>query len=256
MEEIWKQLPYSDGKYYVSNLGRIKSMFKGIERIMTLRKDKLGYIRVSFFVNNRSKGFLVHRLVALAFVPNPNKYTEINHIDGNKENNVPENLEWCTRSHNVKHAFDMGLKVNKKGSENCHAKSFNQFDLEGNFICRWGSIVDCAKFLSALGWGEMDIIRNDITSALSGRYKTTCGYIFSFNSEVDPELHKPKPQASKAIIGFNSKTGEIITFESIQDTKYYKLPNGSYLIPTIVCKCLKGKRKKHGGFEWKYRDFI
>lgn len=73
------------------------------------------------------KSYLTHRLIAIAFIPNPNNYEYINHIDGNKLNNSVDNLEWCTMQHNIKHAYDTGLKTgywkNKKGKEHSMSKS-------------------------------------------------------------------------------------------------------------------------------------
>lgn len=68
-------------------------------------KTDRGYI----IVNNRGKSARLHRLVAMAFVPNPDSFPEVNHIDGNKENNTPSNLEWCSRKQNMSHAFSTGL---------------------------------------------------------------------------------------------------------------------------------------------------
>lgn len=70
-----------------------------------------GYEKVCIFIDGKYKIMSVHRLVAMNFIPNPNNYPQINHIDGNKENNFYKNLEWCTPSMNVKHAYKNGLNV-------------------------------------------------------------------------------------------------------------------------------------------------
>lgn len=69
------------------------------------------YLRVSMTICNKRKNYLVHRLVAQAFIPNPNNLPQVNHKDGNKLNNCVENLEWCTKSENEKHAYKLGLKT-------------------------------------------------------------------------------------------------------------------------------------------------
>lgn len=111
MTEIWKDIEGYEGLYAVSNLGRVKSYDKWIERksdkgylmpgrMMKLIKITNGYITVSVRKNGNVKVLYVHRLVAQAFLDNPNGYGEVNHIDENKENNKVNNLEWCTRKYN------------------------------------------------------------------------------------------------------------------------------------------------------------
>ena len=219
---------------------------------MSIKKDKLGYLHVSLTINKQSKHFLIHRLVALMFVPNPYFYSEINHIDGNKENNYFENLEWCTRSHNVKHAFDMGLKVNKKGSNSAHAKSFYQFDLKGNLIQKWGSLTDCANYLGKTE-EEAFIIRKNLTATLHKRHKSCCGYLFSFEPTINAEEHI-WDSCKNPIIAIDKITGETIEFLNFHEAERTVLPNGKKPIATIICKVCKGKRPSHAGYIWKYKE--
>lgn len=106
MKETWKILSGTKHDYLVSNTGKVKSVKKELAQ----SKNSSGYLRVRIDAPNHPKDAFVHRLVAELFVPNPNKYEFVNHIDGNKENNYSENLEWCTRSQNEKHAWKIGLK--------------------------------------------------------------------------------------------------------------------------------------------------
>jgi len=119
--EIWKTIQGFEELYEVSNLGRIKALArikncnKGYgtmkEHIMKQTNANCEYYRVPLTNKNHiKKYYLVHRLVALAFLPNPNNFEDVNHIDGNKANNSVDNLEWCTRSYNLKHAIDTGLR--------------------------------------------------------------------------------------------------------------------------------------------------
>lgn len=121
MQEIWKDIEEFRGKYQVSNIGRIRSLdrlniykngSKRIEKgkILSLSHNKLGYIQVLLHKENKRYSRRVHRLVAQAFISNPNNYNEINHIDGNKENNKTDNLQWCNRTQNVRHAINTGLR--------------------------------------------------------------------------------------------------------------------------------------------------
>ena len=108
--EQWKPIDGTDGKYEVSNLGRVRTNGKR-PGLLTLTKQKSGYRYAMIQLSNgKQKNCRVHRLVAEHFLPNPDNMKEVNHKDGNKDNNHVSNLEWCTRSHNVKHSFDTGLK--------------------------------------------------------------------------------------------------------------------------------------------------
>ena len=106
--EVWSSVDGYEGLYSVSSLGRVKSHYFGKERILRPRVVR-GYCTVALFKDGKRKNYFIHRLVAYAFISNPNNKTQINHIDGNKVNNRCDNLEWCTASENQKHAFSHGL---------------------------------------------------------------------------------------------------------------------------------------------------
>ena len=119
--EIWKDVPFFNGEYQVSNLGRIKTLLdKRIDKngVVYPKKPKImkqcftstGYL----MVNLRNKYFKVHRLVGYAFLKKDEHRNYINHKDGNPTNNVLENLEWCTQKENIRHAIDTGLTIRKK----------------------------------------------------------------------------------------------------------------------------------------------
>lgn len=121
MNEIWKQIPIATG-YYVSNLGRIKSVKKDRERILKLSHTKDGYVKCGICINGCSCRFRVNRLVAEAFIPNPENKPTVNHLDGNKDNNRVDNLEWATRSEQMKHAYSLGLKKPMWGTSQKRSK--------------------------------------------------------------------------------------------------------------------------------------
>lgn len=109
MKEIWKTINgYTD--YHISNYGNIKSFNQNKERILKPNDNGYGYLSVFLCLHNKRHKFYIHRLVAQTFIPNTNNKQEVNHKDGNKQNNRVDNLEWCTSSENHKHAFNLGLQ--------------------------------------------------------------------------------------------------------------------------------------------------
>ena len=98
MTEIWQDIPGYVGKYYISNLGRLKNQDGLILKPMLCTN---GYLSACLWKNNQQKKILIHRLVAEAFLDNPKGYNEINHLDENKTNNDVRNLEWCTHLYNM-----------------------------------------------------------------------------------------------------------------------------------------------------------
>ncbi len=124
--EIWKPVVGYEGLYEVSSNGRVKSidrvlidrigrekLFKG--RILSTHLDRYGYPICKLWMGSKGKTSTVHRLVAISFLENENNKPQVNHIDGNKENNSIDNLEWVTNSENDIHAFEIGLRTTRRG---------------------------------------------------------------------------------------------------------------------------------------------
>lgn len=142
MKEIWKDVIGYEGLYKISNLGRVKNRFDLILKPNTTR----GYKIVSLSKNNTQKTYKLHSLVALNFLGKRAKGgLQVNHIDGNKLNNKVSNLEYVTRSKNVKHAYSLGL-MDKRGHKNCKAKLsvIEVLEIRNRYI-RGESISEIAK---------------------------------------------------------------------------------------------------------------
>jgi len=132
--EIWKIIDNST--YAVSNFGRVKRIsfnrlhninktyYKSKEYLLLHSTNKSkGYCRIGLILNGKQKAYSVHRLVASAFIDNPNNYSQVNHIDGNKENNHVNNLEWCNQSQNMQHRIKILKQESKlKGNNNPKSK--------------------------------------------------------------------------------------------------------------------------------------
>jgi hypothetical protein len=124
MVEIWKDVVGYESIYEISNFGNVKSFKYGKEKIRKLRNDKDGYLLINLCKDKKVKTFKIHRLVAQAFIPNPDNKPQINHIDGNKSNNKVDNLEWVTNKENSKHAVEKLLR-NTKGENHHNVKLRN-----------------------------------------------------------------------------------------------------------------------------------
>ena len=106
-QEVWKDIKGYEGLYQINNFGKVKSLKKYAgrsfrkEKILKEYIDKDGYIKVILCKNNKTRFLSIHRLLAEAFIPNPNNFPQINHKDEDKSNNSLENLEWCTCKYNI-----------------------------------------------------------------------------------------------------------------------------------------------------------
>lgn len=166
MNEEWKII---DGfeRYQVSNLGRVKSYAQNKSgRFLTLSTDHKGYKVVSLYDNNGNrKTIKVHRLVATAFLFNPNNLPEVNHKDENKTNNCVNNLEWCTCEYNILY----GTKIERTAESNrcciTTSKKVYSIDSNGN-VEHFDSIGEASRVTG--------LAHNNIVRALKGRCKT-CG---------------------------------------------------------------------------------
>lgn len=183
MVEQWKRIDISNLKYEykVSNLGQVKSedmksktptgypaIRKG--RILKPRKDSAGYLRVSLPTTDKGyKNFAVHRLVAQAFIPNPNNYPQVNHKDENRLNNMADNLEWCTQLYNNHYGTHSEKTIKSMINNPLRSKRIVQYDLEGNLIKVWPSASEARRS----GFSH-------VFDCLSGRTKQCKGYKWEY----------------------------------------------------------------------------
>lgn len=174
MQEIWKPIKNYEGLYEVSNLGRIKSLGKKLyninknaynfyqyECIISPSTNK-GYLQVNLSKNGISKCFKVHRLVAIAFIPNPKKYPQINHKNEIRNDNRVENLEWCDCKYNNNYG-KRNIKISKKVA---------QYTKEGLFVNEFKSCLEVEK--------QLGFSNGHISKCCLGKRKSAYGYCWRY----------------------------------------------------------------------------
>lgn len=163
----WKVIPGYENLYEVSNHGKIARIDKGF-RLLRQRLNGRGYPQVNLSKEGVLYTVAVHRLVAEAFVPNPNHYTEVNHLDENKQNNNASNLEWCTRKHNVNY----GSRTEKQSRK--ISKPVVGYSSVG--VVRFPSGIAAAKALSVKS-------SSCISACRKGKRKTAYGYRWRYAND-------------------------------------------------------------------------
>jgi len=158
--EIWKDIVGYNGLYQISNYGNVKSLVrKSIfvrgsivinkiinERILKGCKDGYGYPFINLYKESKSKPFKIHRLVCIAFLPNPENKPQVNHKNGIKTDNRVENLEWATAKENSIHAVSTGLSKVAKGKFSKHSKPVSQFTKDGILVRDWDFLSEVKDF--------------------------------------------------------------------------------------------------------------
>lgn len=166
-EEEWRDILGFEELYQVSNFGNVRTVKNG-EAEMSQQENRNGYMTVHLRNKGVERRAMVHRLVAEAFIPNPDGLRDVNHKNGNKSDNRVENLEWVSHSDNMTHSFrELGKNV----------RHIVQLDLDNNFIERWNSIIEASE---ATG-----ICRTDIGECCRGNRKHTKGYKWKYEEDYE-----------------------------------------------------------------------
>ena len=265
-QEIWKDIEGYEGLYQVSNLGRVKSLgfdkwHKG--RLIKAHFDGLKhYLFVQLYKNGVCKKINVHRLVATAFVPNPNNLPQVNHKDEGKTNNQADNLEWCTNKYNINYNNGAAMKraiktryerhnvndlvakikATKIKNESYSAeRPVNQFTWQGVFVERFISATQASK---ATG-----VHRNVISRCCMGKHKQGGGFIWLYDEDIDKigeRTLKAHPNAKK-VRQFDLNGNLIKEWNSATEACKELGVNKAAL-----SECCQGKRKQTKGYIWKF----
>lgn len=174
--EIWKDIKDLEG-YQVSNFGCVRSLNyrrTGKVKVLSPCVNTYGYFRVNLCKNGIVNSFLIHRLVADAFIPNPYNLPQVNHKDEDKTNNRVENLEWCSANYNTNYGTCIKRRSNKTRNGKC-SKPVLQLTIDGRLVKEWSSIMETER----KGFNHSNIIK-----CCRGVYNKAYGYVWKYKDVV------------------------------------------------------------------------
>lgn len=256
MEEEWRIIDGFDGKFLISNRGRIMDMDyhnKGEKKEIKPYLIR-GYPTVTFFYKKKRYPFRVHRLVAMAFVPNPQNFPYVNHKDETRNNNNVDNLEWCTQKYNNTYGTAIQRAVTKR------KKPVEQYTTDGAYIATHDSALD-----AALSLGYKKDYRSLITRSCKGKSGVILGYIWKYADEEMKEKYegvfeRHHKEAIKKQIERKMLSGKKVVQYNLDGTFVNEYISGADaarktgLCKTCIYDVCKGKLKQTGGYLFKYKD--
>lgn len=262
MEEIWKDIPGFEGLYQVSNMGRVRSLSHITKcgnytrttsgRILKQNPDlRGGYFLVYLSKNGKVKCLKVHRLVASCFCDGYVKGYVVNHKDGNRQNNIYTNLEWCKQIENINHSINV---LNNKpgcgtGSKNPFSKPIVQLSMDGKLIKRFAGLREAER--------ETGINSSGISKVLLKKTISTKGFFWVFEEDflsaendnpLQPKFDNRKISKLKKEVYMCDENSKILRkFKSVKEA-------GDFLCksPKCISACANGKTKSAYGYKWIY----
>lgn len=180
--EVWKDVVGYEGRYQVSNQGRVKSLdsVDSIGRaktgkVISVKRNNRGYVQVHLHRDGKCAMKLMHRIVAEAFIDNPNGYDQVNHINENKADNQVENLEWCTNMYNRHHGSGIERMARNRDYKLVVAnvnKAIAQIDKMGNTVNIWKNISEAKR--------HTGVNDTSISFCCRGKQRTAGGYFWRY----------------------------------------------------------------------------
>ena len=197
---MWKAIEGTSGMIEVSEDGQIRSLLRGEPYILKAQKDNKGYQRVNITVNRVKKTYKVHREVAKAFIPNPSNHPQVNHKDGNKDNNCVSNLEWVTNIENCHHAIRNGLW------NSVYEGARRENESRKKAIIGYYTSNDEAysKYFESISEAERYLNSRHISDVLKGKRNHVKGWTFVYAEEVvlnGAQTNRTKCEAENILIG-------------------------------------------------------
>lgn len=225
--EIWKDVDGFEGLYEVSNLGNVRRFDTKKAKVKSL--NIYGYPQVNLYKNGKAYLRRVHRLVAIAFIPNPDNLPMINHKDENPCNNVVDNLEWCDAKYNVNYGGG-----NEKRALS-HSKPVLQYSLTGQLIKEWHSATEAAR---ELGFPQSGI---NWCCLRKPKHNSCKGYIWRFKNDKSPVIFKKGKRVAQM-----DKNGTVIKeFSNITSAVM-----ATGILATSISNCIHGRASLAGGYKW------
>jgi len=246
--EIWKPIVGFEDSFEVSNYGNHRRIAYHhtnarnqlpLKTVLRQQKARDGYMHMPINYNGHKRAYPAHRIVAQAFIPNPNNYPHINHKDGNKQNNYVDNLEWVTPSMNQNHSVKIGTFTPRKPPY----KPVGKFDKDMKLLEIYENSYKAAE--------SVDGFATKIRACCFGIIKTYKTFVFKFVDE-NGNILTPKKEGGKKAVNQYDKDGNFIRrYDTIKQASLDVGVNSNQ----IVCCCKKRKYfKTGGGYIWEYAD--
>lgn len=230
---MWKQ--YFNTNYSISDMGEVRN-----DKTNKLLSQSIqqGYHHVTLNINGQQKRKRVHRLVAETFLDNPDNKPYVNHIDGNRENNCVNNLEWVTPTENTQHAVMAGL------FKNTNKKAVNQYNLDGKLIFTYASITEASE--------NTGTPAEKITMCCKRQRKTANDYQWRYVNDVqDIEVVQKLFITGKQVGQYDNKDNLIAVYPSFKEAA--RAVNGTSSAISRICS---GINVHHKGYKWKIVEEI
>ena len=270
--EVWRDIEGYEGLYQVSNLGNIKSLAFGPknhpnvqpqERLLKISKSSTGYMHVQLYKEGISSTKLVHKLVASTFIDNPYNKPEVNHIDSNRTNNNVENLEWVTRTENMRHAANNRIRkqTNQNNKESRIKKRGKyqvlQYTPDGKFVNIWNSVSDVVEFYKCDKYG--------IYRSIAGKNKTSICYRWlkhkpgeNIQLKIPALNYQWRAETEKSYYHRTGRKGKMVEQYTLNGEFVKKWENCIQAAEELsvdkqnIYKCANGKARKAYGYIWKW----
>lgn len=252
--ECWAWVPGFEGLYQVSTRGRVRSVGMWVNssygskqfregRILKPGRSNNGYLHVTLFRDGKRRTFSVHRLVAMAWIDNPENKPQVNHRDEGKSNDV-YNLEWCTSSENINYG------TRNKRDAASKSKAVLALDPETGKVVR--------EFASMMEAQRNGFCNSSISECCNGKALSHRGFVWRFKDDYDQEntwtpvkigMESRVARRSKAVQAINPETGAVVTeFPSAAEAERNGFDHGT------ISSCCRGEKKRHRGLIWRFKE--